>query len=331
MLCAMAPRITLITGPEAILVDRAVSDVVAAIRKDEKGAEKRTIMGSEEATGLIADGLAPTLFGDPIILVIRGIEMLDDDGADLIKSALGDLPDGVWLVLVHGGGVKGKTLLTAVRASGAAEIECPELKRGRDTIDFLTKEFAKRKRSATRDAVAALYDSVGHDLRLLVAAVTQLMDDVQTNPIELADVRNYFGGVAEVSSFAIADAVWNKDPIGALAKLRWSAETMGRSAVGPATVAALAGGLRSLVAIAAVPPGVSDQIAAKEAGVPPWKVKTLRQQRQRWRGEQLAAAAVRLADADAAMKGGLGLGANLDPGQKMLALERLVVDIAAGR
>jgi len=66
---------------------------------------------------------------------------------------------------------------------------------------------------------------------------------------------------------------------------------------------------------------------ARPAEFPPWKVRVLRHQWSAWSGDQrrLAAAAVALADADGAAKGGVGEGTALDPEQKLLALERLVL------
>jgi DNA polymerase-3 subunit delta len=80
-----------------------------------------------------------------------------------------------------------------------------------------------------------------------------------------------------------------------------------------------------------MPPGASEADIAREAGVPPWKVKVLRRQWSRWSGDQrrLAAAAVALAEADAAMKGGVGQGTSLDAEQKLLALEILVTGTVA--
>jgi hypothetical protein len=72
--------------------------------------------------------------------------------------------------------------------------------------------------------------------------------------------------------------------------------------------------------------GASENDVAREAGVPPGKVKTLRKQWSRWSGDQrkLAALVVALADADPAMKGGIAIGSALDPEQKLFELEKLV-------
>ena len=126
--------------------------------------------------------------------------------------------------------------------------------------------------------VAALYESIGHDLGLLSGAVSQLVSDVEANPIEMDDVRDYFAGVADVSGFTIADAVWERHYVEALRSLRLSMLSTDQGRVGPATISALANGLRSLVRVGGMPPGASQDVVAKEAGVPPWKVEALRRQ-----------------------------------------------------
>jgi DNA polymerase III subunit delta len=131
-----------------------------------------------------------------------------------------------------------------------------------------------------------------------------------------------------VSGFQVSDAIWERRTEDALRSLRWTAETGDRSRIGPATVGAIASGLRGLIRYAGAPRG-SEADVARAAGVPPWKVKVLRQQLGRWRPDQLAAAVVRLSAADAAVKGGLREGENLDPVQKLLELERLVLEVTA--
>jgi DNA polymerase-3 subunit delta len=238
----------------------------------------------------------------------------------------------VFLVLTHPGGVKGKALLDAIRASGAEVVDCAPIKKGKVTTEFLTREFALHKRKVTALAVTALYESVGNDLGLLAGAVSQLCSDVDANPIDIDDVHDYFAGVADVSGFAISDAVWDRKYVEALRTLRQAMLTSDGGRVGPMTVASLASGLRTLVRVGGLPPGTSQAVVAKEAGVPPWKVEPLRRQWTRWSGDQrrLAAAVVALADADGAMKGGVLEGSSLDPEQKLLALEALVAATSAG-
>ncbi|MEZ5115793.1 MAG: hypothetical protein R2737_05945 [Candidatus Nanopelagicales bacterium] len=321
---------TLLVGPEPVLVDRALADLVAAVRRIEPTAEVRRLDASaDDAAGALAEALGPTLFGDAAVVVVRGVEAADQATVDVLLRALSEPEPGTWVVVIHPGGAKGKKVLEAARATGAAEVACPEVRKGRDALDFLAKEVARHRRAATREALAALYDAVGHDVRLLSAAVDQLCVDVETDPIGVEEVARYFGGVAEVSGFQISDAVWERRPVDALRYLRWAAEAGDRGRIGPATVGAVASGLRGLVRYAGAPRGVPEATVAKEVGVPPWKLRVLRGQLQRWRPEQLARGVVRLAEADAAVKGGLREGENLDTAQKLLALERLVVEVAA--
>ncbi len=325
-------RITLAMGNEPVLVQRAVMAVSAEARRADPSVQRSVISGSDEsAAHELREAAAPNLFGDGGVVVIEGIDAADDQLARAVREVIADLPDNVFLVVTHPGGMKGKALLDDLRAAGAVQIDCSAVKRGKSTVEFLTREFAAHKRRATPDAVTALYDAIGQDLGLLVSAVSQLVSDVESNPIDASDVHHYFDGVADVSGFTISDAVWERRYADALRGLRQAMLASDAGRVGPSTVSSLASGLRTLVRVGGMPPGASEAAVAKEAGVPPWKVSAMRRQWSRWSGDQrrLAAAVVALADADGAMKGGVREGTSLDPEQKLLALEILVAGTAA--
>jgi len=327
------PRITLAIGAEAVLVERAVLSVSAAARQADPTVQRTVIDGGDDTAGhQLREAAAPNLFGDGGLVVIEGIDAADDQLSRAVREVIADLPDNVYLVFTHPGGTKGKALLDDLRKAGAEQVDCQVVKRGKATMEFLTREFASRKRRISPDAVAALYESIGQDLGLLAGSVSQLCSDVAANPISLADVRNYFAGVADVSGFSISDAVWERRSAEALMLLRQAMLSSDAGRVGPSTVSSLASGLRTLVRVGGMPPGASEADVAREAGVPPWKVKMLRKQWSRWSGDQrrLAASAVALADADGSMKGGVREGSALDAEQKLLALEILVAATSAG-
>lgn len=331
ILMEQGTRVTLAVGPEIVLVDRVVRGAWSAVVAQDRSAQRVDVSpGDDDAAGAIAQACAPTLFGDLVVVVIRGIDELGDEGADALKSVLADQPDNVWLVLTHPGGVKGKALIDAAKASGAEVVECKELKKGKTTTDFLVKEFARGKRKISAEALTVLYDSVGQDLPMLVAATSQLMSDVENEPIGVSDVREYFDGVAEVAGFAVSDAVWDRRGAEAVRSLRQMTLTTDHSRVGVSAVMAIASGLRSIVRVAAMPPGASDADIARQAGVPPWKVTMLKRQWSKWSGDQrrVARAAVELADADGAMKGGVGEGTSLDAEQKVFLLEGMVARLS---
>ncbi|MFA7323250.1 MAG: DNA polymerase III subunit delta [Candidatus Nanopelagicales bacterium] len=322
---ALMPRVTIAYGNEPLLVDRVVRSTLRRLKAEQGELQLSTIAANgEDAAAQLREASSPNLFGDTTAVVVTGIDQATDEVDAVLRIFVQDPADHAWLIVTHPGGVKGKNLLDALKKSGGEQVNCAQLK-GKELRSYLSKEMASYKRAMTDEAISALIDSVGQDLRLLTGAMSQLVADVEANPIGLDDVRDYFAGVTGVTGFAVADAVWDRRPAEALRALRWAMRDSGDLSV--PMVMAMASGLRSIIRVAAAGPGTSDADAAREAGVPPWKVRSLRHQWSAWSGDQrrLAAAAVALADADGAAKGGVGEGSALDPEQKLLALERLVL------
>lgn len=327
-------RITLTRGGEQALVDRAIAQAVQAIRKSAPAADRVNVDAtSEEAANDLRYACAPTLFGEDVIVIITGLQSADDAFLQALQEVLDDQPDNVWLIAHHDGTAGGKKALDALRSAGADEVECLAVKKGKRAIEVITKEFARHRRRATSDAITVLYESVGHDMPMLFAAVGQLVADVPEDPITEEHVRAYFVGVADVAGWQIAEHVWNRLPAPALESVRHAAATGNDSSVGVMSVLAMASGLRDIIRVGGMGPGASDADIARELGLPPWKVGTLKRQWSRWSGDQrkMATALVELADAEALMKGGLERGRSLEVEQKMYLLEKLVVGTAAKR
>ena len=81
------------------------------------------------------------------------------------------------MVFTFKGGVKGKGIVDKIKKSGAVLIECEPLKKDSEKIDFVRKEFLRLERKITPDAVRALVDALGSDVRELTAACSQLAFD----------------------------------------------------------------------------------------------------------------------------------------------------------
>ena len=328
----MADRVTLIVGPERVLVDRARAAALRAIRSQVSDLQETQVHAADaDATEAFAQASAPTLFGEAVVVEVQGLDAADEDlGAAILDVAQRD-DSQVSLILCHPGGMKGKRLLDALRAAGAVHVDCSAIKKGRATMDYLAKEVASRKRSVTSDALPALVDALGPDISMLTAAIDQLTSDIDHDPITSADVRLTFGGMAEIAGWTIADRVWERKAAEALTDLRWSMQSTDGARLGPSTVAALARGLRNMVLVGTSTPGASDADVAREVGVQPWQVKNLRRQWSSWSGDRrrVARAIVALAEADGAAKGGVEAGSALDAEQKLFALEQLVVTLAA--
>jgi DNA polymerase-3 subunit delta len=211
--------------------------------------------------------------------------------------------------------VKGKAVLDRIRKAGATVIDCPAVKVW-ELPQFVTAEVRRAKGSIEPAAAELLVDAVGQDLRTLASAVSQLLADGEGS-VTVALVRQYFGGRADVTSFAVADAALSGRTGVAMEQLRWALST----GVAPVLVtSALASGLRGLGRMVSAPSGLREPDLAREVGVPPWKIKQMRAQARGWDQEGLARALQAVAVADAEIKGASG-----DP---EFALERAVLAIA---
>ncbi len=318
-------NLTLVVGPEDYLVEQAVSGLVTAARQSDPEIERRDVDASiPGAVGELEQACSPTLFGGGAIVVIVGVESADASFVDATLRAAQD-PDGVALVVVHPGGAKGKKQLETLSKVAKDRISCDQVKGKRATTDFINAQMRAHKRTMTPQAQALLIAAVGADVRALAAACSQLASDVQSHDIDADEVGKYFGGTADVTGFQIADAVMNRQGREALRLLRLAEGTDGGSKLGPATVASLVNGLRQLVAVAGAAPGTSERDLALIAKAPPWKLKAINQQLRRWSQMDLANAILLLGDLDAAMKGGLREGEQLEPTQKGLVMEQTVV------
>ncbi len=296
---AAGRRAVLALGAEDFLAERVVTAVVLDARRTDPTVERRDIdLGAEAALGALVEACSPNLFGDAAVVVARGAESADEAmvAALLAAAAEGDLR----IVVVHPGGVKGRKVADALLAGGFVVARCEKAK-GRAVDDFVARELHSARRKATPDAVEALRVAIGDDLRALAAACAQLVSDVEDDPLTASSVALYYDGVADVPGYLVSDAVLGGRAVEVLRRSRWALAN--DPGIGPALSAAVAGGLRGLARVASTPRGTPDADVAREAGVPPFKVRTLREQSARWHPAALAAAIVSMARADAAVKG----------------------------
>ena len=322
--------LTLIHGKEPILVQRSLREAIAAVTAQDPTVQVVEVAaGSEDGGSAIRMACSPTLFGDASVVVVTGVESADDTALAVLQDSIENPVEGVHLVLIHpAGNAANKAIVEKAKAAGARVFDCAPLKGAKAYREFVTREFSVHRRNATPDAIEALIDSIGTDAAMLAGAVTQLVSDVDETPLSAMHVHEYFTGVAEVSGFSISDAAWSRREVDVRRLVRQLA-TISGSGSGPMTVAALATGVRTLIKVGGLT-GASDAAIAREAGIPDWKVRQLRDQWARWGSDQrrLAASVVALADADGAMKGGVEIDSALDNEQKLYALESLIGSIA---
>ena len=313
-------RVVLVTGKEEFLSARTVDEVRTAVRAHDAEAEFSDASAAELTLATLGELSAPSLFSSVRCVTVRALENLPDESVAGLLDYAAAPADEVALVLVHGGGPKGSGVLTKLRKiRTVTEVKSAELKPS-EFPDFVASEVRRHGATIDREATRVLVESVGHDLRSLAAAAHQLTNDFPGERLSEDKVRRYFGGRAEAKSFVVADAAFAGRRERALEELRWALD----AGTAPVLVtSAFAGSARGLARFHGAPRGMREADLAREVGVPPWKLRTIRDQARSWSESGLARAVRAVAQADADVKGAAS--------DASYTLERLVLTIAALR
>ena len=309
-------RVTLVTGKEEFLNERTVAAVRDAVRHHDAESEFSETSASDLTLATLGELSAPSLFSSIRCVVVRNLENLPDESVEGLLGYAAAPAEDVALVLVHGGGQKGTGTLTKLRKLPAvAESKSGEL-RPSEFPGFVAAEVRRHGATIEQEAADALVQAVGQDLRSLAAAAHQLANDFPGQPLTESRVKQYFGGRAEAKSFAVADAAFWGRRTAALEELRWALD----GGTAPVLVtSAFAGGARGVARYKSAPRGMREADLAREVGVPPWKLRTIRDQSRGWTDGGIARAIRAIAAADADIKG-----AASDPAY---TLERLILTI----
>lgn len=303
-------RVLLLTGPEEYLRERAVAEAKAVVLATDPEAEVSDATGDLLSAATLSELSAPSLFSATRFAVVRSLEDAPDAAYDDLLTFAAMPPEDVALVLVHSGGQKGSGLLNKLRKLPTVAERKAETPKPSELPRFVAEEVKAHGARIAADAAELLVSAIGADLRALAGAARQLGEDFPGAPLTVEVVSRYFGGRAEVKTYAIADHALYGRTAKALEELRWALDT-GLSA--PAVTGAFAASVRSLAKVK----------AGDDGGVPPWKLRILRDQARGWTEPGLARAISAVATADADVKG-----AASDPAY---ALERMVLTIAGAR
>jgi DNA polymerase-3 subunit delta len=315
---AALPGVILVVGDEELLVGRAISAISAAARAHDPTVGETETAGGDIAGPELHELVGPSLFGDARLVVIRSAQDVKVAGLAVLRPYVEAPAEGTTIVLQHVGGAKGKALLDAARKSGALEISCARLTRADERIEFVRAEVRRVGGRIGPDAVAALVDAVGSDLRELAAVAGQLVSD-SGGQVDVDLVRAYHRGRAEVTGFAVSDLAMVGNAGGALEALRFALSV----GVPQVVIAdALADGIRTIARVATAGRGDPYSLAPK-LGMPPWKVKRAQAQSRGWSEPGVRRALGVVADLNADVKG-----AAADPDY---ALERAVRQLAEAR
>ena len=286
-------------GDEELLVERAVAAVLKTARTAAGTVDVPVdrMRAGEVSTNELAELLSPSLFADERVLVLESAADAGKDAVALIAGAAADLPPGTVLVVVHTGGGRAKALADQLRKMGAEVHPCAKLTKPSERADFVKREFRSHRAKVGDDAVAALLEAVGSDLRELAAVCSQLVADT-AGEVDVTAVRRYHSGKAEIKGYVIAEMAVGGDVEGAAEALRWAM-------MGGEPHVVLADALAEAVhAIARIGPlsGNQNQVAG-EVGMPPWRVQKVQRQARRWSRDSVAEAMRLVATLNADVKG----------------------------
>jgi DNA polymerase-3 subunit delta len=312
------PPLVLISGPESVIAERALASTVDELRHAAPDLEVVRLEAATYDAGSLGVHASPSLFGGTKAIVVTDLDEAPDElQEDLLAFLAAPDPD-ITLVVTHKSGQRGKKVLDTLKKARARVIEAPAIKSDRDKTDFTVNEFRRAGRKATPDAVRALVEAVGRDVRELASACSQLVADT-TGVIDEDLVARYHGGKVEATGFRVADAAVAGQAGEALRLLRHAIAT----GVDPVPiVAVLAQQLRQLVKVGAAGRGRSADIA-RDLGLAPWQVDKARRGLNGWGPEGLGRAIQAVALADFEVKGG-----GRDP---VYAVERAILTITSER
>jgi len=255
------------------------------------------------------------------LVIVRDVDKFDAASMEQMAAYAKDPAPYTCLVLVATKVAKNTKLYKAVAATGVAfEYAAPKRNEYASEVVRLLKE---RGRQIPLGAAQTLVNIVGRDLRRLDLEADKLVAFVAEGaPITRGDVVAVASASGEASVFELTDAIGDRDTTRALRLLRrllGSETPLGIHAMVARHTRAMVGA-RALAAR-----GMGPDAMAPEIGMPPWQVRNVVRQAERYTPAELSVALRGLAAAEEEMK--------TSPTDAGLVMERWIIATAgaAGR
>lgn len=285
----------LVFGSEEYFSSSAIRRIRDQLKSEHPSLEIYEVEASEYSSGNLVNMISPSLFSDPKLVVVSGVERATDDLISDGKALdVSELVETTVIFQHSGTSTRGKALLDAIRGNeNAVEIACAKIK-DNEKANFVQAHFTEAGRKYTQSAIRALVDAFGQDIPELAAACDQLLAD-SAEQIDEALVDRYFGGRVEATSFNVFDKAIEGRSGEALVLLRHALQT-GEDPI--RLIAGIASSLRRMALIMHDP-----RATAQSIGVTDWVFNKIRKSTNGWDDDGLMRALQLVADADAAAKG----------------------------
>ena len=309
---SVASPLILVFGSEEYFYSTAIRRIRDELKNSQAGLEIYEVEASDYNAGDLINMISPSLFSDPKLVVIHGVERATDalieDGKLLDVN---DLVDTTVIFQHAGTSTRGKALLDAIRGNDqAVEIACAKIA-DKDKPGFVQSHFLEAGRKYTQSAIRGLVDAFGNDISELAAACDQLLAD-SAEQIDEELVNRYFGGRIEATSFNVFDKAVDGHAGEALVLLRHALQT------GDDPIRLISGIASSVKRMATI---LNDPRAnAASLGLTDWVFNRIRKSTNGWDDDGMIRVLQLIADADAAAKG-----AERQPEYR---LEQLIIAIA---
>ncbi|MGH8895576.1 MAG: DNA polymerase III subunit delta [Egibacteraceae bacterium] len=306
------PPMYLLTGPEELLLRRAAERILDALRGD-GDLEVVDVRAAELPDGRLPDLRTASLFGTRRAVLLRGAQELPAPVRAALQAELDGPPleTTVLLLATATGPIVG--LAKRIKAlGGRIDVVPPRDWEEAAWARLVADEFRAHGRTPDRGAVQAILGHAGLDVSAVAEKVAQVAVTAPGGTVTAAHVESVVVGHGSRGSFAVADAMCERDVARALQLLRGVLSSGDHPVM---VLGALAYRLRSIVAVAA-------RLDVKSVGlsISPGQARRLAALRRNFGPGELTRAYRILATADVGLKSG-----DL-PGE--LVLERAVLEIA---
>jgi DNA polymerase III subunit delta len=299
--------------------------IARALRRlrDRVGEDATEHLSAREASGddAVAACNAMGLFvGNGRLVIVDEVERWKADDVKAIAEYLATPAPATVLALVAGELKADSALAKTVKKGGALlTYDVPK----RRVPEWVGEQFARLGANADRDACRALVEVVGDDLDELSTEIDKLVTWAAGETITVAVVEELAVGRAETPIFSLTDAWGRRDVAAVLTDTESLLERTHRTRSGEllrivASLVGHVGRVRRVQKLA--DEGVRARDAAGKLKMHPFAAEKAFAQAANFSADELSLAIVRLAELDAAAKGGSRMPAELE-------LDRTLVDI----
>lgn len=308
----------LLSGSDRPKISRALRRL-----RDRIGDDSTEHLSAREASGddAVAACNAMGLFvGNGRLVIVNEAERWKADDVKAVAAYLAAPAPATVLALVAEEMKADSALAKVVKKAGELlTYDVPK----RKLPEWVGEQFTRLGAKADRDACRALVEAVGDDLDDLSSEIDKLATWAGGEPITVADVEQLAVGRAETPIFSLTDA-WGRRDVGAvLANAESLLERTHRTRSGEllrivASLVGHVGRVRRIQRLADA--GVPARDAAGKLKMHPFAAEKAYSQASNFSADELGLALVRLAELDAAAKGGSRMPAELE-------LDRALVDV----